>query len=140
MKIVKPYRLLRTTERHVATHLAPHWLLSIFRQHIAHTSVVRSNYFSCDTDVANQFLYQYARHNLCQTHGALIKQTMFTLPSIGQTKVISSTQSVYSRRHQSNPIQSNVMTGAGRSSLPASQTTIYYIRTGRPPVPVKSHS
>ena len=33
---------------------------------------------------------------------------------------------------QSNPIQCD-MTGAGRSSSPASQTTIYYIQTGRRP-------
>ena len=35
-------------------------------------------------------------------------------------------------RIENNPIQCD-MTGAGRSSLPASQTTIYYIQTGRPP-------
>jgi len=40
---------------------------------------------------------------------------------------------------QSNPIQCD-MTGAGGASLPASQMTIYYIQTGRPPVPVKSQS
>jgi len=40
---------------------------------------------------------------------------------------------------KSNPIQWG-MTGAGRASLPASPTTINYIQTGRPPVPVKSQS